>query len=79
MHLVMHENPKWPAAGSRLRPAHTLFSKARAYLGDYPDFHHGLDLTETKGLIDRWCVHLEEGEFKVNPLSMVDAPTLEVE
>ncbi len=79
VHLTMHENPKWPAAGSRLRPAHTLFSKARAYLGGYPDFHHGLDLTETKGLIDQWCVHLEEGEFKVNPLSMVDAPALEVE
>ena len=79
VHLTMHENPKWPAAGPRLRPAHTLFSKARAYLENYPNHHHGLDLTETKGLIDQWCAHLEEGEFKVNPLPMVDAPTLEVE
>ncbi|MDP6903212.1 MAG: DUF309 domain-containing protein [Verrucomicrobiota bacterium] len=79
VHLTIHDNPKWPAAGSRLRPAHILLSKARAYLEMYPDFHHGLDLTVTLGLIDQWCAHLEKGGFKVNPLPMVTAPNLSVD
>jgi len=61
-----------------LRPAHILLSKARAYLKNYPDSHHGLDLTKTIGLIDQWCVYLEEGEFKVNPLPSSVAPCLEI-
>ena len=78
VHLTMHENPKWPAAGPRLRPAHMLLSKARAYLKKYPDSHHGLDLTVALSLIDQWCAHLEKGAFKVNPLPTVTAPNLEV-
>jgi len=78
VHLTMHENPKWPAAGPRLRPAHILLSKARAYLKNYPDNHHGLELTKTIGLIDQWCVYLEKGEFKVNPLPSSVAPSLEI-
>ena len=79
VHLTMHENPEWPAAGPRLRPAHVLLSKARAYLGDYPDFYYGLDLTKTKKLIDQWRGHLEEGEFSENPLGKVETPILQVE
>ena len=33
VHLIMHENPKWPAAGHRLRPAHRLLGKASGLFG----------------------------------------------
>jgi len=79
VHLRMHDNPKWPAAGPRLRPAYVLFSKSRAYLDNYPDFHHGLDLAKTISLIDQWCAHLEGGGFNVNPLHTVAAPNLRVD
>tara|TARA_B100001971_G_scaffold208574_2_gene230614 strand:+ start:200 stop:646 length:447 start_codon:yes stop_codon:yes gene_type:complete len=79
VHLTMHDNPKWPAASPRLRPAHVLLSKAKAYLENYPDSHHGLGLTETIGLIDQWCAYLEKSGFKVNPLPTVVAPNLEVD
>ena len=76
VHLTMHENPKWPAAGHRLRPAYRLLGKARGYLQNYPADHHGLDVTAALALIDQWRAWLEENDFKANPLHQQPSPTL---
>jgi hypothetical protein len=76
VHLIMHENPKWPAAGHRLRPAHRLLGKARGYLKNYPNPQHGLNVTAALALIDQWRTRLEEGYFEVNPLHQHPSPTL---
>jgi len=76
VHLIMHENPKWPAGGHRLRPAYRLLGKAKGYLADYPTVHHGLDLVAAVDLIDQWRVRLEESQFESNPLREYSAPEL---
>ena len=76
VHLTMHENPKWPAAGHRLRPAHRLLGKARGYLENYPAGHHGVDVTAVLVLIDQWRARLEADGFQVNPLHQHPSPTL---
>jgi len=78
VHLTMHENSKWPAAGPRLRPAHRLLGKARNYLKNYPNPHHGLDLPAVFQLIDHWKSHLELGRFNNNPLHTQPPPRLGV-
>ena len=77
VHLTMHENPKWPAAGHRLRPAHRLLGKARDYLQNYPNPHHGFNVAAALSLIDQWHTQLEEGEFEVNPLHQHSSPPLD--
>jgi len=76
VHLLMHENPKWPAAGHRLRPAHRLLGKARNYLQKYSDPHHHLNIAAMLALIDQWRARLEEGGFEVNPLHQNTAPII---
>ncbi len=76
VHLTMHENPKWPAAGHRLRPAHRLLGKARGYLEKYPAIHHGLELAVVFKLIDHWRGNLEQDDFKTNPLHNQPPPKL---
>ena len=76
VHLTMHENSKWPAAGPRLRPAHKLLGMARKYLELYPTNHYGLDLVMVFQLIDHWRQLLEKDDFKVNPLHNEPAPQL---
>ena len=76
VHLQMHENPEWSAAGHRLRPAFRLLAKARNYLENYPATHHGLDVAAVLALIDQWRGRLEEGGFENNPLHEFDAPII---
>ena len=78
VHLTMHENPKWPAAGPRLQPAHKLMGMARGYLEKYPQIHHGLNRVDVFRLIDIWRGHLEQEQFKTNPLHKQPPPILPV-
>lgn len=78
VHLTMHENPKWPAAVPRLRPAHKLMGMARGYLEKYPQTHHGLDLVVVFQLIDQWRNQLESDDFTVNPLHVQPSPKLSI-
>jgi hypothetical protein len=78
VHLTMHENPKWPAAGPRLRPAHKLMGMARGYLEKYPLSHHGLVLPAVFQLIDHWRGQIEQHEFQTNPLSSKPPPHLQM-
>jgi len=76
VHLTMHENPKWPAAGPRLRPAHKLMGMARGYLEKYPASYHGLVLPEVIRLIDHWRRQIEQADFQTNPLGSEPPPHL---
>ena len=76
VHLTMHENPKWPAAGPRLRPAHKLMGMARGYLEKYPASNHGLLLPEVIRLIDHWRRQIEQADFQTNPLGSEPPPHL---
>ena len=78
VHLTMHENPKWPAAGPRLRPAHKLMGMARGYLEHYPETHHGLDVEKVFQLIDFWREAVGQGDFQSNPLHCQPRPKLPV-
>ncbi len=78
VHLTMHENPKWPAAGPRLRPAHKLMGMARGYLEKYPETHHGMEKAGVFQLIDQWRNELEAGVFEVNPLHVQPSPKLPI-
>ena len=76
VHLTMHESPKYPAAGHRLRPSFRLLQKAKVYLQHYPNLHHGLDVNEAIALIDNWCGWLEGSGYEENPLKTNHAPQL---
>ena len=68
VHLTMHENPKWPAAGPRLRPAHKLIGMARGYLEKYPAAHNGIIIQDVFQLIYHWRRQIEQNDFQINPL-----------
>ena len=78
VHLTMHENPKWPAAGPRLRPAHKLMGMARGYLEKYPETHHGMEKAGVFHVIDHWRNQLEMDDFTVNPLHDQPSPHLPI-
>ena len=76
VHLTMHENPRFPAAGPRLNPAGRLLRMARANLEKYEQPPHGFDVPAALRLIDEWHARLESGGFKVNPLGRGATPAL---
>ena len=76
VHLAMHENPKHPTAGPRLRPASRLLLLARANLARYDQVPDGFDIPATLRLIDDWHARLERGDFTVNPLGRGATPML---
>ena len=51
---------------------------ARGYLEKYPQIHHGLNRVDVLGLIDLWRGHLEQEQFKTNPLHKQPPPILPV-
>jgi len=53
----------------RLAPALALFRLAAANLGPCPAFHHGLNLAQVNGLIDRCAGTLQSSNLAINPLS----------
>jgi len=64
---------------NRLRPAAALFKLARTNLEKYPRRHEQLDLAAVLALIADWLQRLEQGEFKVNPLTAATVPQLELQ
>jgi len=68
VHLKMHENPDYPAAGPRLRPAAKLLELARINLEPFNPGPHDFDQPAAIDLIYHWLALLETGEFRTNPL-----------
>ncbi len=76
VHLKMHENPAYPAAGPRLRPAAKLLKLARVNLQPYNPAPHNFDNHSALQLIDHWQTQLESTNFKTNPLESQPPPKL---
>ena len=68
VHLKMHENPDYPAAGHRLRPAAKLLKLARGNLKPFNPAPHGFDQPAAIDLIHHWLSLLKADEFRSNPL-----------
>ena len=64
----MHENPDYPTAGPRLRPAAKLLKLARSNLEPFNPAPHGFDQPSAIDLIHHWLDLLKAGEFRINPL-----------
>ena len=63
----------------RLRPSAALFKLAQANLKKYPPLHEQLNLAKVQQLIAHWVGLLEQQEFKINPLSALNTPRLELQ
>ncbi len=61
---------------NHLRPAAALFKLAHANLEKYPREHERLNLDSTRGLIQSWLAGLERAQFETNPLTVGNAPKL---
>ena len=68
VHLKMHENPDYPAAGPRLRPAAKLLKLAQSNLEPFNPAPHDFDQPAAINLIHHWLDLLKAGAFKINPL-----------
>ena len=62
----------------RLKPAAALFKLARTNLAKYPATHERLDVAAVLKLIEDWLGWMESDGFKINPLRVHAAPTLEL-
>tara|TARA_A100001037_G_C14868145_1_gene508316 strand:+ start:262 stop:732 length:471 start_codon:yes stop_codon:yes gene_type:complete len=76
VHLTMHENPEYPAAGPRLHASAKLFRLARSNLAKYPWAPHGFPSHEALEAIDHWLSLLKEGDAGPNPLDTEQPPRL---
>jgi len=73
VHLQKHTESR-----PRLRPAAALLKLARANLQKYPVIHQQLEVPRVRALIEDWLSWLETGNFAVNPLTLHQAPRLQL-
>jgi len=76
VHLKMHENPDYPAAGPRLRPAAKLLELAQSNLNQFNPAPHDFGQAAAINLIHHWLDLLKAGEFRSNPLKEESPPHL---
>jgi predicted metal-dependent hydrolase len=60
------------------QPASSLLKLALANLEKYPEAHEHLDLKRVRDLAETWLARLGQADFKVNPLTELNAPKLEL-
>jgi len=64
---------------NRPQPAASLFKLALANLGKYPPVHEHLNMKNICGLTGKWLDDLERTHFKLNPLTAINAPKLDLD
>jgi hypothetical protein len=62
-----------------LRPAAAIFRLAGANLSGYAGTHQRLAMPSVLALIDHWLAHLEERDYRVNPLRTEPGPLLRLD
>ncbi len=70
------EHPTHPKHGKRLRPAVRLFLLAEKNLAAFAPMRHGLDVTALVDLLRSEREKVIESDYKINPWSPTNAPTL---